>query len=362
MSGRPLLAAGKELTRWLRLGGRPDQAPRPVIWLYRWRAFWLERSYNQLQKTGPSAQEFAFPEGEGLIFIQGFWRAGTTLFHELMSELPNCAAPRTWQCMDPSAMLTPGGRPSGTETIQRPMDQVMITADSPQEDEFALMAMGVPSVYRGFLDPRRLPELKYLLDPFFWTEADPSWLRTLEAFLAWCREPARKYLVVKSPNHIFRSPALAAHFPRARFAWILRDPMELWRSNLKMWRAMIARYALWMPHNRELEDFLEAALLAYSKILEDSYTKGSFRNQTAFSFEALVKDPAIELPSVIDRLGLGPWESMDDKLQDRMLAKPKESKAKPAHPSEGPIALLNRLRELQEAILLEPRNINEVYR
>ena len=35
--------------------------------------------------------------------------------------------------------------------------------------------------------------------------------------------------------------------------------MELWRSNLKMWRAMIARYALWLPRDRELEDFLEAA-------------------------------------------------------------------------------------------------------
>jgi hypothetical protein len=356
MSGRPLLAAGEELTRWLRLGGRPDRAHQGMVWLYRWRAFWLERSYTLLKKTGPAAHDSAFPDGEGLIFIQGFWRAGTTLFHELLEQVPNCAAPRTWQCMDPSAMLTPGGRPSGTETIQRPMDQVMISANSPQEDEFALMAMGVPSVYRGFLDPRRLPELKPFLASSFWTETDPAWFRTLDAFLAWCRDPARKYLVVKSPNHVFRSAALAPHYPKARFVWIFRDPMELWPSNLKMWQAMIARYALWNPHDRELEDFLEAALLAYSNILEDALTKKTFRHQPAFSFEALVKDPAIQLPSVIDRLGLGPWESIDHKLQGSMLAKPKQTNAKPAPLSEGPIALLNHLRELQEAILLESRN------
>ena len=63
-----------------------------MIWLYRWRAFWVERSYKLLEKTGPAAEASAFPEGEGLIFIQGFWRAGTTLFHELLSELP--IAPR----------------------------------------------------------------------------------------------------------------------------------------------------------------------------------------------------------------------------------------------------------------------------
>jgi hypothetical protein len=231
------------------------------------------------------------------------------------------------------------------------MDQVIVTADSPQEDEFALMAMGVPSVYRGFLDPRRLPELEHLLDPLFWIEADPSWLRTLEAFLAWCREPARKCLILKSPNHVFRSPALVNHFSRARFVWILRDPSEIWRSNLKMWRAMIDRYSLWMAHHHELEDFLETALSAYSNLLEDAYANGAFRNQPAFSYEALVKDPAKVLPALVTRLGLGAWEGMDEMLKSRLLARPQEAKENSAPLNEAPLAILGRLREIQEAIL-----------
>ena len=100
--------------------------------------------------------------------------------------------------------------------MQRPMDQVTIRADSPQEDEFALTAMGVPSVYRGFLDPRRLPELKSLLDPIFWAEADPSWLKKLEDFWpgaeslrenAWWRKARIIYSVVRPWQLI--SPKLA---------------------------------------------------------------------------------------------------------------------------------------------------------
>jgi len=334
------------------LGGQPERAGRSLVWLYRWRAFWLERSYKLLRQTDPAAQNSPFPEGEGLIFIQGFWRAGTTLLHELLAEVPDCAVPRTWQCMDPSSLLL-SDRPVGVEAMQRPMDQVMITADSPQEDEFALLAMGVPSVYRGFLDPRRLPELTSLLEPRYWSEADPVWLKTLEAFFFWCSESEKRHLVVKSPNHVFRSPALAVSFPKARFVWILRDPEELWRSNLKMWRAMIARYALWEARNHELESFLEAALTAYANLLETMLRSGAFRRQPVFSYEALLREPESVLPELVNRLGLGPWGSLDGALCARLLAKPVKGEEKPQPRSSGPGELIIRIRGLHEEILNE---------
>jgi hypothetical protein len=323
------------------------------LWLYHWRAFWLERNYGLLQSSGPAVRPFAFSQGQGLIFIQGFWRTGTTLLHELLTELPGCAAPCTWQCMDPSSMLAPSGKPVPSKAVQRPMDQVMITADSPQEDEFALMAMGVPSVYRGFLDPRRLPELKQLLEPAYWTAADPDWMETLQAFLAWCWKPTQKIMVLKSPNHVFRFPALSARFPRAQFAWVFRKPAELWRSNLKMWHAMIARYGLWAVRNHELEDFLEAAFSAYGDLLEEMHNQGGFRCLPVFSYETLVDNPASILPALVDRLGLGPWEGLDAGLRARMLARPKAREAEAVLSREAPTALLARLSELQNAILFQ---------
>ena len=78
------------------------------------------------------------------MFIQGFWRAGMTLFHELLADLRDYSAPRTRRCMEPSAMSTRAGSSSAGEAIERPMDHVIVAADCPQEDEFALMAMGCP--------------------------------------------------------------------------------------------------------------------------------------------------------------------------------------------------------------------------
>jgi len=345
------LPAGRELIKWVRKGGRPDRASRAVLWLYSWRAFWLEQSYELLRRTGPASQAFPFPEGEGLVFIQGFWRAGTTLLHELLVEIPRCATPRTWQCMNPSAILAPFVRPSRNQAIQRPMDQIQISALSPQEDEFALMAMGAPSVYRGFLDPRRLPELVSATDPAYWLEANPQWLKTLEAFLAWCRAPGHDRLIIKSPSHVFRVHALATNFPKARFIWILRDPAELWRSNLKMWQAMIERYSLWKVKNRELEEFLEAALVAYAELLEELQEKGRFRHQPVCRYEVLTSNPATILPELVDRLGLGPWSEFDRNLQASLLSRPKGTSAQRQIPPDAPESLLLHIREIHETIL-----------
>ena len=346
-----LLPAGRELASWLFRGGRPDRASRFIQWLYCWRAFWLEFSYSKLRGKGPTTAVFPYQEGEGLVFIQGFWRAGTTLLHELLAEIPRCAAPRTWQCMDPSAMLAPFIRHREDQAMQRPMDQVMISAFSPQEDEFALMAMGIPSVYRGFLDPRRLPELVCLTEPEYWLDATSQWWKTLEAFLVWCQEPGRDRIIVKNPCHLFRAYGLAAHFPKARSVWILRDPADLWRSNLKMWRAMIERYSLWIVQNRELEYFLEAALKGYAKLLEDLHCKGCFRHQPVCSYDALTNDPAAILPALVDRLGLGQWSDLDVSMQARLLSRPKSTSAQREIPADAPESLLLRIREIHETIL-----------
>ena len=348
MSGRPILAAGRDLVDWLRLGGRPDRGSQSMLWLYRWRALWLEQHFAMIRSTGPASRPFPYPDGEGLIFIMGFWRSGTTLLHELLAEAPGCGAPLTWQCMDPSALLLGGGKDHDA-SIQRPMDQVLVSNDSPQEDEFALMAMGVPSVYRGFLDPRRLPALEVLLDPDQWSAAEASWLGTLEGFLSWCRKEGQDRMVVKSPNHLFRYRALMTRYPRARFVWILRSPRELWESNLRMWRTMIERYGLWNARGSELEAFLGKALSSYGDLMEQLSQEGVFREHPVFAYEDLVATPGAVLTPLVDQLGLEPWKSWGPALQHRIKAKSKDSVETGL--SRAPEGLLARLETIHEAIL-----------
>ena len=348
MSGWPLLAAGQDLESWLREGGKPERATRPVLWLYRWRAIWLEQHYHLIRTTGPAAQSFPFPDGEGLVFILGFWRSGTTLLHDLLAEAPGCGAPRTWQCMDPSSMLLSRSA-TPKAAMQRPMDQVVVTGDSPQEDEFALMAMGVPSVYRGFLDPRRLPELESQLDQDHWSSDNSTWEKTLEYFLSWCREEGRNRLMIKSPNHLFRYRALALRYPCARFVWILRSPDQLWRSNLGMWKAMIRRYALWNAPEGVVEQFLNKALSSYEELLLELHQEGLFLQHPAFSYEALQEAPETILSPLATRLSLEPWETWGPPLLPRIIPEAKQRNS--VLPKGAPVELLNRIECLHQAIL-----------
>src|SRR5262249_27456922 len=76
------------------------------------------------------------------IFILGHWRTGTTLLHELLIRDPRHTYPNYYQCLVPNHfLLTQGWFPRCVPFLmppRRPMDNMAISWDSPQEDEFAL--------------------------------------------------------------------------------------------------------------------------------------------------------------------------------------------------------------------------------
>ena len=206
--------------------------------------------------------------------------------------------------MDPLSPMRGCGAPEGP-SLRRPMDAVEIGPRTPQEDEFALLALGVPSLYQGFLDPRRLPSLSPLLDQGFWLgEASGSWTGILARFLDLCREPGCGGLVVKSPNHVFRYRALVRRFPKASFVWILRDPTKLWTSNAGMWKAMTAYYGLWETPPGTLETFLAGALDAFRGLLEELRAEGTLQRDVVLDYGDLVREPGRVLKRLVPLLGL----------------------------------------------------------
>ena len=298
----PLLPSGRALAQWIQAGGRPRRCSRATTLLYRWRAFWFEQGLDLVPRSAPALPPF--PDGEGLLFVMGFWRSGTTILHELMAAAPGCGAPRTWQCMDPLAAMR-GAKPQDGPSVRRPMDAIEIGPGSPQEDEFALLALGVPSLYQGFVDPRRLPSLVPLLAQDFWLgQGAGPWADTLAGFLDFCRQPGCGRLAVKSPNHVFRYRALARRFPKATFVWILRDPAQLWTSNLRMWKAMTDRYGLWEVPELGLETFLAEALTVFGRLLADLREDGTLKRQIVIDYRDLVGHPENTLKPLACILGL----------------------------------------------------------
>jgi hypothetical protein len=262
-SPRPvLLHPGRELQRWIADGGRPERFARWMRFRLRWSAYWFEK--HAIISARQCAATTLPPNPT---FIVGLWRTGSTALHELLAATGLWTSPVTYQCFRPAEfLLVPQPK---VRSAPRPMDERQVGTLSPQEDEFAALLLGEPSLYRAFLDPRRLPQLSELLRQ--WHEPGPAGAPTLsdrwESFLKAVLQQRPGPLLLKSPNHTFRLPWLAARFPSAQFIWLTRARAEVLESNQRMWGAMFERYGLWRCPPGILAAFLEAAFTAHDEVL-----------------------------------------------------------------------------------------------
>jgi len=279
----------------------------------RWQSFWFEREVSLQNQLGPGPELKMDP-----LFVLGLWRSGTTYLHELIGACPGMSYPATWQCMRPSSFCLQQP-PMDGRSIQRPMDAMTISALSPQEDEFALLALGCPSVYRGFFDPRRLDDLAELLNPDFWEKEYQSLQDVWLPFLRRVSNGSVTQVVLKSPNHSFRVRILPQIFPQARYVWLVRDPIETFYSNIKMWSAMFERYALWPWDGATLERFLAAAMEKAADCI--SFACDTFPKQrlVVVRFDQLISRPVQTICAANARLSFGDQTSVAAAASDVVL-------------------------------------------
>jgi len=185
------------------------------------------------------------------------------------------------------------------------MDQGRISSLGPQEDEFAALLLGEPSVYRGFIDPRRLCESAEEL----WSNGSRApkgdVLVRWRHFLRGLNSSATGTpLLLKSPSHTFRLPLLRELFPRAKFIWVGRHTGEVLASNLRMWNAMVARYGLWACPNGVLDKFLDDMLRACAGVLTRCLDDMPRESLLWVDFQELRTRPAEVLARVLRFMGL----------------------------------------------------------
>jgi len=201
------------------------------------------------------------------------------------------------------------------------MDGLLVDAFSPQEDEFALLALGVPSVYRGFLDPRRLQELAQWLDLGAWDFDRPgNWVAVWREFLEGVADGKEGRLLLKSPGHTFRVRALLNIFPAASYIWIVRDPEEVFFSNRKMWASMFQQYALWTWEASHLDEFLLSALKSATQCLIHATRHLARDRLVVLDFRQLTGDAVRTVEGLNRRMRLWRPEEMRNQLT-RITAK-----------------------------------------
>ena len=159
---------------------------------------------------------------EDPIFVIGHWRSGTTLLHELLALDPRTTYPNTYDCLAPNHFLVSAWlfRPLLAPIMpkQRPMDNMTLGWDCPQEDEFALCNMGLPSPYLTIPFSNRPPQYQEYFELAGVSPARRArWQRGLLWFLKCLAVRKAGRIVVKSPPHMFRIRILLEMFPKARF-------------------------------------------------------------------------------------------------------------------------------------------------
>ena len=257
------------------------------------------------------------------LFILGFPRSGTTHLQNLMARDPGYGYLDAFQMVLPTFSLVGRGwlkrlMEKGMGEQTRPMDEVRISMDAPQEEEVAL----ANSSHRSFVHQLSFPRQgRRLFEKYVLMEADPDGERlTEEELRRWDREWLRvlrkmtlhaggRRLLLRSTTHTGRVDHLLRLFPEAKFIHIVRNPYHVYPSLLNLYRTMLPLYQLDDYDWPEVEEFLVTEMYPRTmrKYLADRDLIPDGR-LAEVRYEDLERDPPGELERLYAALGLPGWD------------------------------------------------------
>jgi omega-hydroxy-beta-dihydromenaquinone-9 sulfotransferase len=251
------------------------------------------------------------------IFVLGHWRSGTTLLHELLALDPDHHSPSTYACLAPEhflvseKMLGPLLRFLLPRT--RSQDDVAVGLNQPQEDEWAICTLGLPTPYQAIAFSRRLNQAQQYFDleslqPQLGERWVTRWMRFLKA-VAW--QMPGKRLILKSPLHTARIPLLLAKFPKARFIHLKRNPQDVCASTMRLWRRLAEDEGLQGVDSDAIEAFV---LENYQQLFQNYVAHASaipHDRLYELRYEELVSDPVAAVRKLyeywqLDFVGVSP--------------------------------------------------------
>ena len=260
------------------------------------------------------------------LFVVGFGRSGTTHLQNLLARDPTYGYVSTYQIMTSTFSLVGRGwlkrrmekglAKMGAQT--RPMDNVKVDLDSPQEEDAALASSTVLSAIHHLT----FPQLRWrLFEKYVLMGADPDGERLTKSELRrWERAYLRvlqkttihtggQRLLLKNVVNIGRVDHLLRLFPDAKFIHIVRNPYNLYPSLLHLYRELLRVYQLDDYDWSEIESFVTDA---YPRVMQKYLADRALipaGHLAEVRFEDLERDPLGELARLYAELDLPDWEN-----------------------------------------------------
>lgn len=253
------------------------------------------------------------------IFIIGHWRSGTTLLHEYMILDPEFSFADTYACFTPSHFLISRYFMKPVTSVlmpkKRPIDNMAAGFDRPQEDEFALCALGNLSPYLHLLYANDPPKFKkYLTLRDIDAEERKEWFDRFDWFLRCLTVQNGKQLVLKSPAHTARIRAILERYPDAKFVHIHRDPYKLFPSTYNLWMRLSRDEGLQVPNGNGMDEYILSTFEDMYAAFEADLPLLKPGQFSEVSFRELTADPVATIEKVYRELHIERFEQVREKI------------------------------------------------
>ncbi|MBN8623992.1 MAG: sulfotransferase [Planctomycetes bacterium] len=248
------------------------------------------------------------------LIILGHWRSGTTWLHELLGLDPQFTSPSTYQVMAPNHFTISHWWVTRVfywlMPSRRPMDNMPMGWDRPQEDEFALCNLGIPSPYLTIAFPNRPPAYQEYLTLDVSEAERTRWKNALYHFLQKVTFLTGKRLIIKSPTHTARVRTLLEMFPDARFIYIVRDPYVLFPSTVHLWKRLYETHGLQVPTFAGLEEHVLSTFTRIYDRFEADRALIPPERLYEVRYEDLVADARGRMEEIYRQLELGDYSQV----------------------------------------------------
>lgn len=256
------------------------------------------------------------------IFIIGHWRSGTTHLHNLLCQDPRFGYVTMYQAMFPKSFLCTNFFSVFLKIFMpktRPMDQMEINVDKPQEEELGLGNLCPYSFYNGFYFPEDMMKhfyhfirLKNVTKKVIeeWKNSYYYLLKTATLNMD------EKRLVLKNPSNTARIGILLKMFPNAKFIHIYRNPFIVYLSTKRFYEKAIKFFMLQDISDKELDKNI---LKIYSQMMKSFFNERKLipkSNLVDIKFEELEKDPIEQIKKIYKQLKLDGFSKVQDKIKE----------------------------------------------
>lgn len=249
------------------------------------------------------------------VFIIGHWRSGTTYLHNLMSKDPQMGYVSTYQGIFPHQVLSGNWLYKSLMVAnmpnKRPADGVELSADYPQEEEFAIGNTNPNSFYHFWFFPKHMKEFfhRSILQEGMTKAEKEKWKADYLTLVkkAMINVGGERF-ISKNPPHTGRIDLLLEMFPNARFIHIYRNPVVVFKSTVNFFTKTIVPLEFQHISKEEMEEnilYIYERLMNRYEELKKQIPEGHL---IELKYEDFEQDPLTHMQQIYETLGISGFE------------------------------------------------------